>query len=67
MGRKPRDVAGGRIGWEMTRAPFPPIYGPLSEAWPEIADMVLHADLWPHVPPLTTDDDYVALIEGAEI
>jgi hypothetical protein len=29
--------------------------------------MVLHADLWPHVPPVTTDDDYVALIESAEI
>jgi hypothetical protein len=40
---------------------------PLSEAWPEIADMIAHADLWPHVAPVTTDEDYVALIEGAEI
>jgi hypothetical protein len=63
----PEDVAGGRIGCDMARAPFPPIYGPLSEAWPEITDMVVHCVLWPHVPPVTTDEDYVALIEGTEI
>src|SRR5215472_9054411 len=61
----PKNVGGGRIGCEMTRAPFPRMYGPLSEAWPEIADVVVHADLWPHVPPVTTDEDYVALTEGA--
>jgi hypothetical protein len=35
----PEDIAGGRIGCEMTRAPFPPAYGPLAEAWLEIASM----------------------------
>jgi hypothetical protein len=33
----PEDVAGGRIGSEMTRALFPPSHGPLSEEWPQIA------------------------------
>jgi hypothetical protein len=60
-------VAGGPIGCEKARAPFPSICGPLSEAWSEIADIVVHADLWPHVPSVATDEDYVAMIEGAEI
>jgi hypothetical protein len=51
----------------MARAAFPSISGPLSEVWPEIADMVVHADLWPRVSSVTTDEDYVAMIEGAEI
>jgi hypothetical protein len=51
----------------MARAPFPSVYGSLSETWPEIADMVVHADLWPHVPSVTTAEDHVAMIEGAEI
>jgi hypothetical protein len=28
--------------------------------------MVLHADLWPHVPLVATDEDYVAMIAPME-
>lgn len=28
--------------------------------------MVLHADLWPHVPLVVTDEDYLAMIEPME-
>jgi hypothetical protein len=28
--------------------------------------MVLHADLWPHVPSVATDEDYLDVIEPAE-
>jgi hypothetical protein len=63
----PEDVACGRYRLSNDLPPFPPIYGPLSEGWLEIADMIAHADLWPHVAPVSTDEDYVALIAGAEI
>jgi hypothetical protein len=62
----PEDVAGGRIGCEMTQGAVPANPLPLSEAWPEIADLVLHADLLPHVPSVATDDDYLAMIEPME-
>jgi hypothetical protein len=62
----PKDVAGGVIGGEMTRAPFPPIYGILSDAWLEIADIVLHADLWLHLPLVATDEEYLAITEPVE-
>jgi hypothetical protein len=50
----------------MAGAPFPRIHGPLSEARVEIADMVLDTDLWPHVPRVMTDEDYLAMIEPSE-
>jgi hypothetical protein len=50
----------------MTRAPFPPVYCPLAESPPEIADMVLRSDLWPHVPSAATDEDNLAMIEPME-
>jgi hypothetical protein len=38
----------------------------LSEEWLEIADIVVHADLWPHVPSVAIDEGYVDMIEPVE-
>jgi hypothetical protein len=41
------------------------VYGAPAEAWLKIASMVL-IDLWPNLPRVTTDDEYLATIEPTE-